>query len=188
VTWIERYGLHANQVGNLYWYGAICCALSSGLLIHPVLQRFSSINVLYVALIALLFSILPCLWHVRRELLWGLIPLQQYFLALLYSTGAATVSNKVPSDQQGEVMGIMQSVETIAFSSTPLLGGVFVSMSYNMPSFIGSAAMLLSSLILFRGSRTKLPDSLSAKHTPKTQESKISTSEPLSSSKKAAHF
>jgi len=151
VTWIKRYDLSTAEISHLYGYGAGWFALSSGLLIRPILQRFSGIKILSSALLALGCSILPLLWQIRVELFWIFIPIQQYLLAFLFPIGVSIISNEVPENKQGEMMGILQSIESLAFALTPLFAGAFVAIDYNMPIVVGSLSMLLASFVLFLG-------------------------------------
>jgi MFS family permease len=61
------------------------------------------------------------------------------------------VSNWVKEDQQGEMMGILQSVQAGAFAMSPLLSGALVGWNYDMPIIVGGIAMFLAALVLGLG-------------------------------------
>ena len=156
VTWILKYNLNTSQVGHLYGYGAVCFALSSGLLIRPLLKKISGIKILFIALIALGCSILSLMWHAPVKIFLISIPLQQYLLAFLFPIVISTISNTIKENEQGEMMGVVQSLESLAFALTPLFAGVLVSVNYNIPSFVGGLLILLAAFILFWGHQKEL--------------------------------
>jgi MFS transporter, DHA1 family, tetracycline resistance protein len=156
VTWIQEYHLTTSQVGNFFAYGAAFYALSSGLLIRPIVNRFQPLSVFLVALLLLPLAIFPLLLHSNIAIFWGYIPIQQFLIALVFPTGATIISNSVNEDSQGEMMGILQSVDSFAFGSSPLLAGAFVGLSTQAPVVVSGGCMVLACLILLCGYRKKL--------------------------------
>ncbi len=156
VTCIQEYHLTPSQVGDFYAYGAAFYAVSSGLLIRPIVSRFKPLPVLFVALILLALSIFPLLFHSNVDVFWGYIPIQQFLIALIFPTGTTIISNSVKEDSQGEIMGVLQSVDSFAFASSPLFAGAFVGLSAQVPIIASGAFMLLASLILLSSYRKNL--------------------------------
>ncbi len=148
VTWIEDYNMSVSEVGDLFAYSAAFYALGCGLLIRPIANRVRPPAILFFSLVLVGLYIFILLSHPEKNLLWGYIPLQQFLIALLFPTAAAMVSNYVKEDAQGEMMGILQSVESGAVALSPFLSGVFVGMNYDMPIIVGGSAMLLAALVL----------------------------------------
>lgn len=151
VTWINVYGMSTAQIGNFYAYAGAFYALSCGVLIRPIVNRVRPPAVLFYSLVVLGLYIFVLLAHPKEELLWGYLPFQHFLIALLFPTAAAMVSNYVKEDAQGEMMGILQSVQSGAFAFSPLLSGVIVGLNFDMPIIVGGCAMLISATILLRG-------------------------------------
>lgn len=147
-TWINSYGFSTSTIGFYYAYGAIVYALSCGLLIRPIVSRFSNQHVLCYALLGTGIAIGMLLFHTSQMWLWFYIPLQQFAIALFWPTAAAVVSNSVGEEMQGEILGVLNSVEAIAFGASPLIAGSLLGLSSMMPIVIGGACMLLAALIL----------------------------------------
>lgn len=158
VTWIKNYGLDISQIGNFYAFGSIIYVLSSGVLIRPIVNRFKSFPVLFIALAALgIFLLL--LYHASIGMYWFNIGIQQFLIALIFPVGTAIVSNLTSKNQQGETLGIFMSLQSFAFAATPFMGGSLLSLSYDSPYIIGGISMFLSCLVLFIGfikSKTKV--------------------------------
>lgn len=148
VSWIKKYGLNAKQIGFFYGYGALCFAASSGLLVRPLL-KFSGINMLVLLLTALGCSIFPLIWSKGLIPFLIFIPLQQYLLALLFPVSMALISNMISENEQGGVLGVVQSIESLAFAITPLFAGSFVPSLNHLPMSAGGCIMFLAATILF---------------------------------------
>lgn len=142
VTWISEFDFSTATIGNYYAYGAAVYAISCGLLIRPIVGRFSNQYVLFYALIGCTLSVGMLLIHTEEYWLLVYIPLQQFFIALFWPTAAAVVSNAVSEDTQGEIMGAFQSVDSLAFAVSPLIAGPLLGLSPLMPIIIGGLAML----------------------------------------------
>lgn len=147
VTWLEEYHFSPSQIGNLYAYSAGFYALSCGLLIRPIVSWLKPLYILFIALIltgcCILFSL--CL---QPEWIYAYLPFQQYLTAFLFPTTTTIISNWVSEENQGEAMGMYQSIESLAFGLSPLLSGCLIGLNHKMPIVVGGVFMLISALIL----------------------------------------
>lgn len=148
VTWISSYGFSTATIGNFYAYGAVVYAISCGLLIRPIVSRFCNQHILCYALIGCGVAIGMLLFHSSEIWLWFYIPLQQFSIALFWPTAAAVVSNSVGEDTQGEIMGVLQSVDSLAFAVSPLIAGPLLGLSIFMPIIIGAICMMLAAIVM----------------------------------------
>lgn len=156
VTWITRFNLSTGQISDFYSYGAAVYALSSAFLIQPLTQRFHVLTVLFFAFLLLSLVIFAMLLHADLAVFWFCIPLQEYLLALIFPTNATLVSDSAPKNEQGEIMGILQSMQSFAFATTPLLAGCMLTLNVNMPIIVGGVCMGLAAIILFMGYGKKI--------------------------------
>lgn len=148
VTWIGTYGYDAAAIGNLYAYGAAVYALSCGVLIRPIVSRFSNKAVLCVAMILCGLSIGLLVMHSNSLWLWLYIPIQQFAIALFWPTASAVVSNMVDEDVQGETLGVLHSMDSLAFSVSPLIAGPLLGITILMPFVVGGGALFVSGMML----------------------------------------
>jgi DHA1 family tetracycline resistance protein-like MFS transporter len=147
-TWIGIYGFNTSTIGKFYAYGAAIYALSCGILIRPIIARFSNETVLCYAMMLCGLSIGMLLFHTDEAWLWVYISLQQFAAALFWPTAAAVVSDSCSEEIQGEMLGVLHSVDALAFAVGPLIAGPLLGLTPLMPLIVGSLVMLLSSLVL----------------------------------------
>jgi len=148
ITWIHDFHFDAKQIGFFFAYGAGWYALSSGYLIRPLVTRYSATSVFFYALCAL--SILLFLLFFTRSVLWIWLsfPLSNFLASLLFPTSTTMVSDWANKDSQGEMLGILQSVQSAAFALSPLAAGSFLGNNPHMPTILGGTTMLLAALVI----------------------------------------
>ncbi|MBA3957805.1 MAG: MFS transporter [Parachlamydiaceae bacterium] len=148
VTWINEYAFDAATIGNFYAYGAAMYAFGCGVLIRPIANWFSSHSILFYSLLSAGAMIGIFLLHMDANWLWIYIPLQQFAIALFWPTAAALVSNSAGKDAQGEMLGVLHSIDALAFAVSPLIAGPLLGISSKMPVIIGGAAMWMAAIAL----------------------------------------
>ncbi len=146
VTWIGLYGFGASMIGLFYAYGAAVYALSCGLLIRPLVTRFSPERILFSALVAMSLYMLLQLLRFPSAVLWLYLAPLNFLGALIYPTATTIVSSNAGEDMQGEALGIFQSVISAAFALSPLVSGSLLGISNQMPSIVGSICLFLAAI------------------------------------------
>ena len=71
-------------------------------------------------------------------------PFMAIFQGLTQPNQTSIVSTLTPPENQGEMLGIQQSVTSLAFIFPPLIAGVIVSIDYRLPLIASAAIMLLA--------------------------------------------
>lgn len=156
VTWITDYHISASTLGMLYAFAAFFYAISSGFLIKPVVNRFSEYKVLFYGLLATGVYILILLAKPSLFWLWIYLPFLNFLVSLLFPTSTAMVSNLAGESRQGEVLGILQSMQSAAFALSPLTSGALVGLSINMPIIVGGLCMFIAAGVLVKFLKEKI--------------------------------
>lgn len=155
VTWIADYQFDTEMIGKLYAYGAIIYAISAGFLIRPVIKAFSTQTMLLSGYLLCGFFIGIFLVHSNEMWLWIYLPLQQFAMALFWPSASTLVSNSVSEDVQGEMLGVLHSIDALAFGVGPLVAGPLLGWSNKTPIIVGSLAMFAAAIVLWRGLSAK---------------------------------
>jgi MFS family permease len=93
-------------------------------------------------------------------LLWPYLFFVCYFAAMVWPSATALVSNSVSPAVQGEVLGVLASVNSLAYAISPLCSGTSVGAYPAFPMVMGGAIMFVSALIIlgiYRLSLFQLP-------------------------------
>lgn len=144
-----RFAFSPSEIGNYYAYGGAWYALSAGIMTAPLLKYFTAEKVVIKALLGCAICMLLYLVVQEAQSIWWVVPPFMYCLSTTYPTTGALVSNQVSNENQGEVLGVYQSVIASAMGLSPLLVGPFVGIYPELTAWGGAFAMLLASSALW---------------------------------------
>ncbi|MBM3207176.1 MAG: MFS transporter [Chlamydiae bacterium] len=151
VYWIKEHNLNTMQIGTFYAYAACFYAASCGLIVRKISSILRPQGIYFLGLIGLSITIGLILFDSNLKSLWYYIPLQQSMLSFIFPTASAMVSMSVQNNTQGESLGILASINSSAFSFSPLVSGVIVGTSHLSPIWAGSLSMLIAAVIFYFG-------------------------------------
>lgn len=149
----KQFGFNLSDIGNYYAYGGAWYAFSSGIITAAILKYFSPEKIGVKALIGCAVCMLMFLVIQERQYIWFILPPLMFCLSFTYPTTAAMVSNHAGLDNQGEVMGVYQSVTGCAMGLSPFLIGSVIGMYPSLTAIGGAFAMLLAGLAFWKGSQ-----------------------------------
>lgn len=146
---VRRFNFTESDIGDLALFIGICWAIGSGYLNKLLSTYFSSWRILEVCLLS--FTVLCALviypHHITGVLI--LLGLCAIVGGLAWPLCNGVISNLAPSDIQGKIMGISQSVLSLSMAVAPLIGGIAFKASPYLPFLIGAASSLLAGIIYF---------------------------------------
>jgi DHA1 family tetracycline resistance protein-like MFS transporter len=153
---ISRFHFESLQLGFFYGVAGAIYALSSGVFIRPFVKRFKSETLFFggnfiTGVLILLMLSLSFLWE-----LWIFVVLISFFVAFVFPSSTTLVSNHADPQIQGEALGVLASVNAVAYALSPLISGTFVGKEPTMSIWIGGIFMLVTALIVLVAFRKKL--------------------------------
>ncbi|HUC89661.1 MAG TPA: MFS transporter [Patescibacteria group bacterium] len=144
---IQKLHFSTSNVGDFFAYIGICIAISQAVLLPFVVKRWKSHNILRVSLIgngvALLMQMLP---HNTTQLLM-VAPLISIFNGLTMANCSALVSLSANKKEQGEVLGIEASVQSLAQGIPTAISGYIATMGVNMPVVVGGLIVITGGVL-----------------------------------------
>lgn len=149
----EKLQFTLSDIGNYYAYGGAWYAFCSGVLTAAILKYYAPERLGFKALMGCALCMLMFLIIDGKDLIWWILPLLMFGLSFTYPTTAAMVSNRVGVENQGEVLGVYQSVTGLAMGLSPLLVGSAVGMYPALTAIGGAAAMLVAAFAFRKGTQ-----------------------------------
>ncbi len=143
---IGQYSFKGTMIGNFYAFSGAMYAISCGLFIRPLVKLIPLPSLLFMAFLfagaySLLFlSIENAVW------IWIYSPFLLFLVAIIYPVLSALLVKETSLENVGKALGLLQSVQSLAFATSPLISGVLIGFHIAMPIFMGGGAMLLSAL------------------------------------------
>lgn len=144
---IERFVFNETQIGYMFAYAGLWVAISQGIILTKLTKRFHLKSILVVALFLLPFALLSLLMPERAKILYLLLPFAGMFYGLSQPVAVAIISNSAKKDSQGEILGINQSVQSLAFIIPPIVAGAVSSVHVTLPIIIGSISALFAWIV-----------------------------------------
>jgi len=91
-----------------------------------------------------------------------IIPFIAIFQGLTQPNSTAIISNLADKDKQGEILGINQSILSLAQAIPPIIAGFVTSVSLNLPTIFAAGSTLLAWIVFrfFFIKEQKLKDSM----------------------------
>jgi DHA1 family tetracycline resistance protein-like MFS transporter len=141
---IERLSFDQSDIGFLFGFIGIVIAFTQGVLVRVTSRYVGPRKIVAVALLMLVGAFLLILWPETVLMLYLVIPGVAISQGLANPNLSAMVSNAVPSDLQGETLGIQQSVQSLAQLVPPIVGGYVLSIQVAFPIWLAAGATLLA--------------------------------------------
>jgi DHA1 family tetracycline resistance protein-like MFS transporter len=147
VFMINKFNATTQQIGYIFGFSGVCMVLTQGGLTRALSGRVLPEQILRFTIIglgiALLLTLLP-------TTLYGLFAVQPFiamFQGLTQPNITSIVSSLGTSENQGEILGIQASVQSLAFAIPPILAGLISTIDYRLPVVAGSLSLLIGWLI-----------------------------------------
>jgi MFS transporter, DHA1 family, tetracycline resistance protein len=133
-----------SQAGDFFAYMGLWIAISQGAVLRPLSKRFQPSKILSYSIILLAICFPFLLIPQDRAWLYIIVPFIAIFQGLTQPNGTAIISNLVTRDKQGEILGINQSISSLAQAIPPIIAGFVTSVNINLPTWFAAAATLLA--------------------------------------------
>lgn len=146
---IEKFDFKIEDVGKLFLFVGLVTAFTQGVLLRWASNTFSLNAILKVGM--LLFSI-GYVALLLPQSVWQLylaVGIMVVFQGLCFPSALAVVSNSASADDQGEIIGINQSIQALANGIPPLLFGYAVGISVSFPIWFAAVCTFIAWLIYY---------------------------------------
>jgi DHA1 family tetracycline resistance protein-like MFS transporter len=150
VLLVQLFDFTSSNIGEISLFMGICWALGSSYFYRLLSHYLSSSKILDIALI--IFTIL-CGSIIFPKNLYFLFPILGIAIllgGLSWVICMGIISNLAPKNIQGKILGMSQSVQSLAMSIAPLIGGMAAQGAIQIPFLLGAASGAIALFIHFR--------------------------------------
>lgn len=160
VLMIQKFGLEEQDLGYMFGFVGVCLVITQGLLIKPLNKRFKSYQVLRFSLLGLALTLAVDIFPDAVWMIYAILPFMSVSQGLTSPNMNALVSNEATPEQQGEIMGINNSIASIGIAIPPLVAGFLTNLDPRLPTIAAAAFVFLAwvtFIVLFRPSTRTSP-------------------------------
>jgi MFS transporter, DHA1 family, tetracycline resistance protein len=147
---VSAFSFTNSEIGDVAAFMGVSWAIGSGWISKLLMKRFTGLKILECSLIG--FTAGCSLIFVPKSII-GLLILLGICVALAgvaWPLCTGVISNMAPTNMQGKVLGMSQSMQSLAMALSPLIGGLADQIMGGFAFIIGAAASFFAALIYFR--------------------------------------
>ncbi len=145
---MSKFSFSQSNVADFFAFMGLWIALSQGVVMRPLSKRFNSEQILKVTMVLASF-ILPFLLLPKSPMgIYLIIPFVAVLQGMNQPNTSAIVSNLTEVDRQGEVLGINQSMQSLAQSIPPIIAAFASSINIDLPIMF-AAISTMSAWVIF---------------------------------------
>ncbi len=149
VTLIKEFDFNAEQIGLTFAYVGFWVAVSQGLINRSLSKMMKPAKILsFSMLLAAIFFVILILPH-QAIYIYFILPFVALFLGLTEPNYNAVVSNLASEKVQGEILGITQSVQSLAYGIPPVVAGLVVSLDMDLPMELAAIVTFLAWVVFY---------------------------------------
>ena len=139
---IQDFSYSEKDIGFLFGWVGIWLALTQGVLVRFLGKRFPPQRILTYSILALSASLVFVMLPDTTLGLYMLNPLIAVAQGITSPNLTATISMQANEDQQGEILGINQSMQSLGQLIPSLVGGYLITFFSSLPIIVGSGLVL----------------------------------------------
>jgi DHA1 family tetracycline resistance protein-like MFS transporter len=139
---LGKFDFQTSDLGKYFSFIGITAAITQGGIVRVLSKRFPPEHIITVALPVLSFCLLMLIFPDKVWQLFAITFFLSMSQALIFPNVTALISNKAGPENQGEILGINQSVNSVAQAIPPIIGGFVVSIQLSVPLIIAAALTL----------------------------------------------
>ena len=147
---IKKFHFTNSQIGDLAAFMGICWAIGSWPINKLLIKRFPPIKILEVSL--LVFTLFCGVVGFPKDLtnVILLLGLCVTIGGLAWPLCTTIISDRAPQRMQGKVLGMSQSMQSLAMAVSPIIGGLSDQIHIYLTFLIAAFASLIAALIYFK--------------------------------------
>jgi len=144
---IGKFHFDQSQIGDLFAFMGIWIAIAQGVILRPLSKKYKPKSILSISIILLALSFPLLLLPNKSFGIYLIVPFISIFQGLTQPNSTAIISNLASSDKQGEILGINQSIMSLAQAVPPIIAGFVTSISINLPTLFAAGSTIVAWLI-----------------------------------------
>lgn len=156
---VDKFHSTEGQIGTIFGYIGIWIAFAQGFFTRIVARHFSPPKVLPYALVGLCLTLFAITLPSTVAGIFLIQPFMAIAEGLCFPNETAVLANLCDPNEQGEAMGISQSLRALGQAIPPLVAGFLVNIDQNLPTWTASALILLAAIVFviyFRRARSEV--------------------------------
>lgn len=144
---IDALGFTDQQLGKFFAFVGLILFITQMLIIRLATKYFAPRQIILVVLLTLSTGLLVFLLPQKYEAIFLVVPIIPMSFGLLQPNMLSIISNSASSQIQGQILGIQQSIRSLAFTIPPLISAYISALDIRFPNFAGAIIVFIAWLV-----------------------------------------
>ncbi len=144
---IQKFDFSSVMSGYLFAYAGLWLVISQAFIVRFISKKLSPKSILSFSIVCFALSYALMAIFDNSNFLYLTIALISIFTGLTLPSFNAVISDLGDDESQGEILGINQSMQSLAQAFPPIIGGFFVAFHPNFPSFTAAIVTFIAWVI-----------------------------------------
>lgn len=144
---VKKFDYDATDIANLFAYIGLWLALAEGGLTRPLSKKFSTKTIVSWSAVLLAFVFPLLLVPEKSWWLYLIVPFIAIFSGINTPNLTALISMQAGAQEQGSILGMRQSVRSVAMAIPPIVAGFITSVNVALPIWAAGICTLLAWIV-----------------------------------------
>jgi DHA1 family tetracycline resistance protein-like MFS transporter len=141
---IQKFSFSQSDIGDYFAFIGICIAITQGFITRLISKRLKPEMAVSIFMFTLAIALVLILFPGQSMYLYLLSPLIAVSQGVMSPNLQTIVSNSGGPQEQGEILGMNQSVQSLAQGIPPIVAGIVVSINMYLPITLAAAFTLMA--------------------------------------------
>jgi MFS transporter, DHA1 family, tetracycline resistance protein len=155
---IGKFKFQISEIADIFAFIGIWIVIAQGALQRPLSKKFSPLSIIRISSILLGLTLPMLLVPTESKYIFYVLPFIAMFQGLTQPNINSLVSSQAGKDEQGQILGINQSIQSLGMAIPPIIASYINIVNINLPIATASFCVLLGWAVLivfFRNKKTK---------------------------------
>ena len=154
----NKFNFSISNIADMFAYIGIWIVIAQGGLQRPLSKKYSPLKILQVSAIALGIALPMLLLPSESKYIFFVLPFIAIFQGLTQPNITSLVSSQAGKDEQGQILGINQSIQSLGMAIPPIIASYINLVNINLPIATASFCIIVGWFVLilfFRNKKTQ---------------------------------
>lgn len=152
---INKFDFTISNIADTFAFIGIWIVIAQGGIQRPLSKKYSPMSILQISAIALGVALPMLLLPSESKYIFFVLPFIAIFQGLTQPNITSLVSSQAGKDEQGQILGINQSIQSLGMAIPPIIASYINLVNINLPIATASFCIILGWFVLILFFRNK---------------------------------
>ncbi len=140
---INKFDYKISQIADIFAFVGIWIVIANGALQRPLSKKYAPLSIIQISALLLGIALPMLLLPTESKYIFYVLPFIAMFQGLTQPNINSLVSSQAGKDEQGQILGINQSIQSLGMAIPPIIASYINIVNINLPIATASFCVLL---------------------------------------------